>query len=143
MHLGNPAVDDAVRAELLEAVDLLSAQGALVVWLTHPVIEVRDPETGAAPIESYPESDPLRMARFNELVRELEALRPRQVVVLDVASYLRNSGGGELDPLFRPDGTHLDAEGSLRLANDFIGPEVMRVYQRERGRAAADPPSGG
>lgn len=137
MHLGDPAVDDAVRAELLEAVDLLAARGALVVWLTHPAIDVRDPETGAAPVKAYPESDVARMIRFNELVRELEVLRPGKVVVLDVATYLRDSSGGELDPLFRPDGTHLDAEGSLRLANDFVGPEVIRLYERERGRAAA------
>lgn len=103
-----------------------------MVWLTHPVIEVRDPETGAAPVPAYPESSPARMARFNELVRGLEDLRPGKVVVLDVAGYLRNSSGGELDPLYRPDGTHLDAEGSLRLANDFIGPEVLRLYREER-----------
>ena len=138
MHLGDPMVDQAMQAELLEAVDLLSARGALVVWLTHPVIEVRDPETGAAPVPAYPESSPARMARFNELVRELEALRPGKVVVLDVAGYLRNSSGGELDPLYRPDGTHLDAEGSLRLANDFIGPEVLRLYREQRTSGSAD-----
>ena len=140
MHRGDPAVDNAVRAELLDAVDVLSAREALVVWLTHPEIEVRDPETGAAPVKAYPESDAARMTRFNELVRELEALRPGKVVVLDVAGYLRNSSGGELNPLFRPDGTHLDAEGSLRLANDFVGPEVIRLYQGNSVRAASHRP---
>ena len=106
------------------------------------MIEVRDPERGAAPVPPYPESDPARMARFNELVQQLETLRPGKVVVLDVASYLRNSSGGELDPLYRPDGTHLDAEGSLRLANDFVGPEVIRFYQRERGSVASQRPAG-
>lgn len=142
-HLGDPVLDDFYRRELLAAVDRLSADGALVVWLTHPTIEVRDPKTGAAPATPYPESDPKRMARLDELIRELEAARPGKVRVLDFAGHLGALPGGEMDARYRPDGTHLSGEGSLRLAHDWLEAEVLRLYRESAaaggGRAAGAP----
>jgi hypothetical protein len=137
-HLGDPVLDDSYRRELRAAVDRLSADGTLVVWLTHPTIEVRDPKTGLAPPKPYPESDPARMARLNELIRELETARPGKVRVLDFAAYLRTLPAGEMDARYRPDGTHLSGEGSLRLAHDWLESEVLRLY---RESANGTPPA--
>lgn len=137
-RLGDPVLDERMRREMLEAVDLLSSQGALVMWVTHPKIEVRDPTTGVAPKKAYPESDPRRMERYNELVRELPDLRPGKVVVIDLVSYLRSLEGGELAPRYRPDGTHLSAEGTLKLAHDWFEPEVLRVYLAASSASAED-----
>jgi hypothetical protein len=137
-HLGDPVLDDYYRRELLTAVDRLSADGALVVWLTHPTIEVRDPKTGAAPATPYPESDPQRMARLNELIRELEKERPGKVRVLDFAAYLRALPAGEMDARYRPDGTHLSGEGSLRLAHDWLESEVLRLYRESANATPAN-----
>lgn len=139
-HLGDPVLDAYYRRELLAAADRLSADGALVVWLTHPTIAVRDPKTGAAPATPYPESDAQRMARLNELIRELEKERPGKVRVLDLAAHMRDAfPDGEMDQRYRPDGTHLSGEGSLRLAHDWLEGEILRLYREwgAAGRAAA------
>jgi peptidoglycan/LPS O-acetylase OafA/YrhL len=141
-HLGDPVLDDAYRRELLTAVDELSADGALVIWLTHPAIEVRDPKTGAAPATPYPESDPKRMARLDELIRELEKERPGKVRVLDLAAYLKALPSGEMDARYRPDGTHLSGEGSLRLAHDWLEGEILRIY-RDSAPGGRDSAPGG
>ncbi len=127
-HLGDPVFDEHLRSAMLEAVDLFLDNGVPVVWMTHPLVEVRNPETGVAPETPYPESDPARIARYNELVFELEAARPGKVRVLDFAGYLRGREGGELDSRYRPDGTHLSAEGTLKLAHDWLEPEILRIH---------------
>jgi hypothetical protein len=138
-QLGDPVLDDQLRREMLDVVDLLSENGTLVVWLTHPTIEVRELAGGNAPATPYPESDPARMARFNELVLELPEARPGKVRILDLAAYLRTLPGGDLDPDYRPDGIHYSAEGTLRLAHDWLEAEVNRLYREARiDNASAD-----
>ncbi|MEO2167157.1 MAG: SGNH hydrolase domain-containing protein [bacterium] len=131
-HPGDPILDEELRKEMLDAVDMLSAKGALVVWLTHPVNEVRDLGSGDAPATSYPESDPLRMARLNDLIRELPESRPEKVQILDLAAYMRTLPGGELDKDYRPDGIHYSPEGTLRLAHDWLEAETVRLYREAR-----------
>lgn len=128
-HAGDAVFDEHLQTEMLEAVDVFLAEGVPVVWLTHPVVEVRDPETGVPPETPYPESDPERMARYNEIVWELEKARPGRVKVLDFAGYLRGREGGELDPRYRPDGTHLSSEGTLKVAHDWLEAEILRLYR--------------
>lgn len=132
---GDPLLDAYLRKEMLSAVDLLLADGSLVIWLTHPSIEVR--KDGKAPKIPFPESDPARMARLNELIFELEDQRPGRLRVIDLARHMRTLPGGDLDPNYRPDGTHLIFEGALRLARDWLGEEVLRTYreaQRPKSR---------
>ena len=142
-HLGDPVLDAYLREEILGAVDLLAARGTLVIWLTSPDVELRSRYSGRPPNPPYPGSDPARMARFNELVTELPALRPGRVRVVDLAAYMRARPNGSLDPDYRSDGVHLSGEGGLRLAREWLADELMRVY-RDHGRAApsqADPPT--
>jgi peptidoglycan/LPS O-acetylase OafA/YrhL len=129
-HLGDPVLDGYARDEMLQATDALLADGALVVWITHPAIEVR--KEGVAPDTPYPGSDPERMARYNELIFEVQKLRPAGMRVVDLASWMKALPGGELDPDYRPDGTHLSVAGALEVSRSLMGEELLRVY-REYG----------
>jgi len=123
---------------MLAAVDILSASGTLVIWLTHPVLQTHDHMTGKPPKTPFPESDPARMARFNELIFELEELRPGSARVVDLAGYLRILPGGELDADYRPDGIHLTKEASAKIAGDWLASEVLRVYRDSAIPATSD-----
>ena len=140
-HPGDTEFDQLLRREMSAAVDALAADGALVVWLTHPAI--RSLDRGKVPSEPFPEWDPARMRRLNELVFELEALHPWQVRVIDLAGYMRTLPGGELDPAYRPDGVHLTVDAAVRLSEEWLGEELLRVYRdqaaRVRAARAADP----
>jgi peptidoglycan/LPS O-acetylase OafA/YrhL len=126
---GDPRLDAQIRKELLSATDILLSDGGLVLWLTHPDIEQRD-LGGKRPAKPYPESNPQRMDRLNQLIFELEKLRPGRLKVVDLAKYMATLPGGELDPMYRPDGTHFSVEGSLRMTNRWLGAEVLRVYRK-------------
>ena len=135
-HLGDPVLDAYMQQEMLSVVDLLSSEGALVFWLTHPAIQVHKFASQQLPKTPYPESDPARMARLSELIFELEKLRPGIVRVIDLAGYMRTLPGGEMDPSYRPDGTHFSGEGASKVWNDWLGAEVLRVYHDETSRTA-------
>ena len=116
------------------AADTLASRGSLVVWLTQTTIEVNEKRGGGLPETPFPASDPARMARFNELVAELETLRPGIVRIVDLAGYMRTLPGGEMDPGYRRDGVHFGAKSAYRLASDWLGPEILRTYREEAAR---------
>ncbi len=136
---GDPIFDAYLRRELLEAVDLLSSRGALVVWLTSPVI---DPPRGRRP--GATQSEPARTARYNELLREVEALRPEQLRVVDLAGYFERRAADPRAPRLRPDGVHLSREGASELVSSWLGAEILRTWQAAGGASrplrAAGPP---
>lgn len=76
---------------------------------------------------------------------ELETLRPGKVRVVDLAGYMRTLPGGEMSAAYRPDGTHLSLEGGVKLAYEWLGQEILRVYReasehRSGGAAARSAP---
>ncbi len=95
---GDPVYDAYLRDRMLEAVDLVLAHGVTPVWVTSPVIEPPDGDVSR---------DPARMARFNELLREVAARRPGMRIV-DLARYVERWPGGPFDPALRPDGVHFE-----------------------------------
>lgn len=135
-HIGDPVIDDFLRQEFLSAVDQLISEGTLVIWLTHPAVRSFGPD-GVAPKVPFPESDPARMTRLNELIFELETKRPGQVRVIDLAGYMRTLPNGELDPTYRPDGVHLSVEGAVNVARDWLAEELLRVYRDQAAKATA------
>ena len=135
-HIGQPDFDDLMLGRIRNAVDILSAGGAQVYWLTSPRIEV-GMQDGRPPAEERPASDPQRMERFNALVAQVAAERPDQVEVLDLAGYLRSTPGGELDPTLRPDGIHLTWDAATQVSSDWLGPEILRRYIADGAPAAA------
>jgi peptidoglycan/LPS O-acetylase OafA/YrhL/lysophospholipase L1-like esterase len=115
---GDPVYDSFTRAEMARVVDTLSAEGALVVWLTGPPVrEVPDPDDAAR-----------RMARYNELVRELPAARPGKVEVVDLAGWVARLPAGE-DERLRPDGTHFSNATSDEVADGWLAEEIVTRYR--------------
>jgi peptidoglycan/LPS O-acetylase OafA/YrhL/lysophospholipase L1-like esterase len=115
---GDPSYDEFARAELARVVDTLSADGALVVWLTGPPMwKMPDPDETAR-----------RMARYNELVRELPAARPGRIEVIDLAGWVAALPPEE-DRRLRVDGTHFTRETSNEVADAWLAGEVLTRYR--------------
>jgi hypothetical protein len=134
--LGDPRVDDFVRREFLEAVDLLGRHGALVLLMTWP-------EHGTWADDGRPDAvsrqyDPARMRRLHELYREVVEQRPGQVELLDFSAWL---GDRAQERRWRTDGTHFDldvpdgVDAFGDLAGGWLGEEIDRRWQ---ARAAAE-----
>ncbi len=132
---GDPVYDDYLTSELSELTDLLLDRGVKVVWLTAPHIEVGKQEE-PPPAQPYPESDPARMDRLNEIIRGIVASRPNAVLV-DLARYV-NGLPPEVDERVRPDGVHFDTEQAANVAADWLGPAVVDAV---RGRPIPAIPS--
>ncbi len=110
-HIGEAGYDEWLRAQMAEFVDEVTAAGARVLWLSHP--HVRPPrEAGSDP---YPEEEPARMDRYNELIAEI-ATADERITFADLAAFAAARPGGEFDPVFRPDGAHID----LTVAPDLV-----------------------
>jgi peptidoglycan/LPS O-acetylase OafA/YrhL/lysophospholipase L1-like esterase len=134
--LGDAVFDDYLRAEMLAAVDLLSADGAEVVWMTLPPMGALP---GQDPFKVRGSgADPRRAQRYNELVAELPARRPGKVQVVDLASWLVDSGE---DARLRPDGVHFGLETSREVARRWLADEIVSAYEQDwkATRAAAAP----
>ena len=122
---GDPVYDDWLRAEMLTAVDVLSAEGAVVLWLTNPLIGPA--EDGTDPVERHgPPAEPARMERINELIREVAAERPLDVAVVDLAGWLEASGD---DRRLRPDGIHLSDVTTHEVAERWLVGALLDAYE--------------
>jgi peptidoglycan/LPS O-acetylase OafA/YrhL len=119
-HVGDPGVDRFVLIELLTAIDVLGAQGASVALVLQPHVEVGR----ADGFQGLPESDPARMDRYNELLREAAALRPGVVQLIDLPAFLAQLG--EDDTQVRPDGVHF-SERHSEIVGGWLNGEVRRI----------------
>lgn len=122
--LGDPVLDDYVRQELLAAVDLLQRHVKVIVWLTSPKIET-DRAFPNPPPTPWPENDPTRMERYNQIVRDVAAVRPI-VHIVELGAHLASLPGGELDNGLRPDGIHFGNDTSKVIA-PWIGEQVLAI----------------
>jgi peptidoglycan/LPS O-acetylase OafA/YrhL len=114
-------LDSEVRQRLDEAVTMLLDHAGFVAVLASPDVEFGRVD-GRDPPRSRPESDPARMARFREIVREVAAAHDN-VGVVDLASYLADHDD---EARLRPDGVHLTDVAAVEVA-DWLAPEILRV----------------
>jgi peptidoglycan/LPS O-acetylase OafA/YrhL len=120
---GDPIFDDFALSEMTAAVDTLSANGALVVWLTSPApgrASIGDDQAGYDPVG--------RTERFNELVGQLPQVRPGQVEVIDLAGWVAEQPEAE-DARLRPDGTHFVEDTSIEVADAFLAAALLEVWR--------------
>ncbi len=89
VHIGQPAWDAHLRAEIGQVVDVLSARGAKVVLFTMPDI---DPPQEAPNGSTYPENDPVRVTEFNDIVGDVARQHSRVVTVVDLHRLLDPGG---------------------------------------------------
>jgi peptidoglycan/LPS O-acetylase OafA/YrhL len=132
--IGDPVYDDFLRNEMLDAIDVLSADGATVVWLTAPLF---NPGVDGDAISLRGDAaDPSRMIRLNELITEAVAQRPDEAVVVDRAAHVYDLGEEE-DIRLRPDGVHFSIEAAAEVTYDWLGPILLDIYE-ERAQAEVD-----
>ncbi|HEX6423462.1 MAG TPA: hypothetical protein VFZ79_08285, partial [Acidimicrobiales bacterium] len=132
---GDPVLDEYLHDEMSLATNLLREQGLVVVWLLAPHIEVGRNEE-PPPDPPYPESDPARMDRLNEIIERVASER-EGVAVVDLAGYVQSLPGGEMDPALRPDGVHFTPETAAEVAA-WLGPELLAAVAGEGGGPAPD-----
>ena len=129
MHIGEPAFDAYISAELERAVDLLSFRGARVALFTAPYYEGFERLDGGR----WVENDPHRVDRFNQLLRAVARRHPGIVQVVDVGGifspkhrYTRRIGGVAVRT---DDGTHVTSEGA-RLLTPTVLPQLAAMASR-------------
>jgi lysophospholipase L1-like esterase len=117
-----------------------------VVWVTAPHIDVGRTQQ-PPPDQPYPESDPARIDRLNQIIREI-ADSHEGATVVDLQGYLASLPGGEMDERLRPDGVHFENDTAQEIAN-WLGPQLMHSLTLETpppipaGEATATGESGG
>jgi peptidoglycan/LPS O-acetylase OafA/YrhL len=126
---GDPEWEEVTLNELLEAVDLLNAQGTFAVFATAPPPNSNlgsAPNVGRENLGDLSNLAPDRFAIFNQLLQRLPELRPGRVATVDLAGWTATQG--ERDLLLRPDGVHAGDEGTNLVAAEFLGPQLKQIW---------------
>jgi peptidoglycan/LPS O-acetylase OafA/YrhL len=121
VHVGDPAWDRHLTAELDQAVTILSSSGAKVVIFTMPYV---DPPTEAANGTPYSENDPARMTAFNKLLVGVADSRSNVVTLIDLNKLVDPSGHYQsvVDGVTArwTDGIHLTKAAGVWLQPDIL-----------------------
>jgi lysophospholipase L1-like esterase len=127
-HIGEPAYDEWLLGQMTEFADRMTADGATVLWLSHPYVDIPY-SAGATGKPPFPENDPARMDRYNELIRQVAEEHPA-VEFADFGTYVEQVRA-TIDGDLQPDGAHIDLQLAPQIL-DWIGDEIRRV-QASRG----------
>jgi hypothetical protein len=84
MHVGEPTFDNYLASRLDQAINILSAGGAKVLVLTTPCFAPQEQADGSI----FPFDDPVRLARYNQLLREAVARNPSKASLGDLHGML-------------------------------------------------------
>lgn len=126
--IADAATAEFIVDELTAAVDVLSAHGALVVFVLWPS---SGDWSGGVPAAEQDRLDPSRMQHFHALQRRVATARPDDARVLDLDGFL---GERVHDEQLRPDGTHISTEDMFELYDDGLGDELVQIHERWRAR---------
>ena len=123
---GDEVFDTWLRSEYEVAVDLLSADGARVLWLTHPCIA---PKHNLGPLSDAGGVTAERVVHLNQgILRALATSRDGRVELVDLDA--RVCPGGEFRSRLggienaRPDGVHLSRPGNRWVA-EWLGRQAI------------------
>jgi peptidoglycan/LPS O-acetylase OafA/YrhL len=126
-HIGQSDFDAYLRQELDLAIDIVTARGALPVLLTAPYTRRAERPDGGL----WPEDQPQRVERWNELLRA--AAERHGAVVLDLnhrvcpdAEFTWRAGGVRI----RSDGLHFTPDGVRRHIAPWLLPQLARLAVR-------------
>lgn len=126
----DPELDKALEDALAKGVDLLRQHVKLVVLVSSPDM-VSGMVDGRPPTVPFPESDPARMERFRQIVRDVADKRSH-VLIADVQGFFMSRPDGWQ---IRPDGIHTTPETTGALG-DWLGPEIKRLWDLDQGSAS-------
>ena len=122
-HLGDPVFDAWLAPQVSELADLLSTEGAPVLWAKVPELRIARANDPTSRWDMYDDNDPARMERFNEILTEAVAGKPL-VRLIDVPAWLRTTPGGETNEVYRPDGVHYSLTGATELTR-WLVPQLL------------------
>jgi hypothetical protein len=128
VHIGMPAWDTLELSNLQRAVSVLSAQGARVIFFTSPYYDEGEQFDGTP----WPEDDPVRVNRWNALLRQVAAGHKGTVSVIDLGGYL--SPGGQYASVVHgvavrwATNIHITPAGAALLA-PFVFPQIDALAQ--------------
>ena len=115
-HLGDPAFDAYESAQLERAVTILSSRGAKVALFTSPYFHTGEQANG----NPWPQDDPARVDRLNQLIVQVATRHPGVVTVVPLNRFLDPAGhftwtlGGHVAR--QGDGVHTTLSGGTYLA---------------------------
>jgi hypothetical protein len=115
-HIGEPGFDSFLRSRVDAAIAVLSGRGARVALLTLPCLAEGEQPDG----RSWPQDDPVRVARYNQILAQAAAASGGRAAVVDLGGQV--CPGGRFVPetagvtIRNSDGVHFTAAGSAWLA---------------------------
>jgi peptidoglycan/LPS O-acetylase OafA/YrhL len=132
VHIGEPAWNAHLEAELEQVVAVLSSTGARVVLFTMPYLGVPPTPNGTV----YPENGSTRVDEFNTLLRTVAERHPHEVTLIDLNRLL--DPGGRYQSVVDgvtvrwADGIHISKPGGEWLQASVL-PVVARLGLAHRG----------
>jgi peptidoglycan/LPS O-acetylase OafA/YrhL len=125
-HVGEPAYDAYLMAQLDRAVGIAGSRGAAVVLLTAAYTHRAERPDGSL----YPEDDPKRVDAWNALLYAEAAKHPQQVTVLNLNRVVCPAGAftwtiGSLR--IRSDGLHYTPGGVQRIIAPWLLPKLAAI----------------
>jgi peptidoglycan/LPS O-acetylase OafA/YrhL len=137
VHIGQPAWDAHLTAEVDQAVSIMSAHGAKVVLFTMPDIA---PSQEAPDGSIYPENQPIRVTEFNQILSKVAARHPGVVTLIDLNKMLDPDGQFQTDvdgvTVRWADGIHISETGGEWLQPRVL-PAVAQLGLSARAAVAA------
>ena len=138
VHIGSSAFDSREIEALTRATSVLGSTGATVVLLTAPYYQQLEQGNG----QKWPEDDPVRVDRYNALLRQVAARSDGRVVVADVNARLDPQGhftttvDGQVVRF--ADGIHVTVAGA-KLISPWLLDLSARLGAAARAEAAVTP----
>ena len=127
VHIGEPAWNDHLTADLQSAIAILHSFGAKVVLLTMPYV---DPSNRQPDGQPWPENTPARVQAYNALVQQVAHTHPGVVSVLDLNRMLSPDGVFTASlsgvDVRSADGIHISLNGGELLQSQIL-PAVDRI----------------
>jgi hypothetical protein len=115
------AYRERIVRDIADVSDRLAAGGSgKVVWVREPIPNVYWWGSGQA------QEDPTRHAEVYAAMDAAAESSGGRVVVVDLPGWLREQGL-DLDQAARPDGVHWSPEASLRIADEYLGEQLIRA----------------
>jgi hypothetical protein len=117
----DPEYRERIVRDVADVSNRLGASGSQkVVWVREPIPNVYWWGSGQA------QEDPVRHAEIYAAMAAAAESGDGRVAVVDLPAWLREQGL-DVDQAARPDGVHWSPEASLRIADEFLGEQLIRA----------------
>ena len=137
VHIGEPAWDQHLTANLRSAVAIFHSFGARVVLFTMPYVDPSDRQPDGMP---WSENEPARARAYDVLVWQVARADPHEVSVIDLNRMLSRNGvyTASLDGVHVrwPDGVHISAAGGQLLQREIL-PVIDHIGMENEAAAKA------